>query len=87
MLSNEELDEKVKALTGLNNKLGAEAVRSRLKSEGRNIQRQRVREAMERVDPVGVALRALKPKMQRATYAVCGPNSLWHIDGNHKLIR
>ena len=54
---------------------------------GVTIQRQRVRDAMERVDPAGVALRALQPQLQRRQYKVAGPNSLWHIDGNHKLIR
>ena len=54
---------------------------------GVTIQRQRVRDAMERNDPAGVALRALQPQLQRRQYKVAGPNSLWHIDGNHKLIR
>ena len=41
---------------------------------------------MLRVDPGGAAVRASMTNKRR-TYAVAGPNSLWHIDGNNKLIR
>jgi len=41
---------------------------------------------MLRVNAVGVALRTVH-RMRRRSYRVAGPNSLWHIDGNHKLIR
>ena len=43
---------------------------------------------MRRVDPEGVLLRTLqsRPVLRRA-YQVARSLSLWHIDGNHKLIR
>lgn len=41
---------------------------------------------MARIDPSGAALRSVV-SIERRTYSVAGPNSLWHIDGNHKLIR
>ncbi|MEQ2242557.1 hypothetical protein ILYODFUR_036991 [Ilyodon furcidens] len=43
---------------------------------------------MRRVDPRGVLMRTLQlnPRRRRR-YSVPEPNSLWHIDGNHKLIR
>lgn len=41
---------------------------------------------MLRVDEVGVALR-WSIVTHRRVYRVHGPNSLWHIDGMHKLIR
>lgn len=41
---------------------------------------------MLRMDPGGVAIRTAQ-QMQRRAYHVLGPNSLWHLDGNHKLIR
>lgn len=49
---------------------------------------QRVQESMGRVDSQGVLLRTLQlnPRRRRR-YSVPAPNSLWHIDGNHKLIR
>jgi len=36
----------------------------------------------------GTTVRALQILVtQRRTYSVRGPLELWHIDGNHKLIR
>jgi hypothetical protein len=52
------------------------------------IQRDRIRESVHRVDPGGAALRSVTThRLQRRLYAVAGPNSLWHLDGYHKLIR
>lgn len=42
---------------------------------------------MLRMNPGAAALRAVLRRPERRTYQVAGPNSLWHIDGNHKLIR
>ena len=46
---------------------------------------------MQRVNPEGCLLRSLDLKtlnvLQRRKYQVYGPLALWHIDGNHKLIR
>nr|XP_023666600.1 uncharacterized protein LOC111843332 [Paramormyrops kingsleyae]XP_023666601.1 uncharacterized protein LOC111843332 [Paramormyrops kingsleyae] len=43
---------------------------------------------MQRVDPHGVWMRTLQlTPRRRRKYFVPAPNSLWHIDGNHKLIR
>ncbi|XP_046871238.1 uncharacterized protein LOC124463537 [Hypomesus transpacificus] len=42
---------------------------------------------MVRVNPRAVALRAMSQRLHRRSYCVTGPNSLWHLDGNHKLIR
>ena len=51
------------------------------------VQRWRVRDVMLQMDPAGAALRGLLKKPHRRIYRVAGPNSLWHVDGNHKLIR
>ena len=56
-----------------------------LKSRGLRIQRCRVRACLRRIDPVGTAL-TWNPTIYRR-YHVPHPNVLWHIDGNHKLIR
>ena len=43
---------------------------------------------MRRVDPEGVLLRGLEMRViNRRHYHVAGPQCLWHIDENHKLIR
>ena len=57
-----------------------------LVSRGIRVQFQRVRESQRRVDPVGSIMRRLT-RVQRRRYAVQGPRHLWHVDGNHKLIR
>ncbi|XP_014671670.1 PREDICTED: uncharacterized protein LOC106812336 isoform X3 [Priapulus caudatus] len=52
------------------------------------VQEYRIRSAIRCVDPEGVLQRALQISfIQRRCYSVPGPNCLWHIDGNHKLIR
>ena len=59
-----------------------------LTSRGIRVQQWKMREAMRRVNPAGVMLRALELRtIHRRRYCVPGPLALWHIDGNHKLIR
>lgn len=41
---------------------------------------------MVRVDPVGIE-RRLRRALHRRQYSVPAPNSLWHLDGHHKLVR
>ena len=50
------------------------------------IQQHRVRASLRRVDPEGSKTRWMAA-VYRRTYSVKGPNSLWHIDGYHKLVR
>jgi len=57
-----------------------------LRQHGIRVQQVRVRESMHRTDPHGTTVR-LADLIQRRKYQVPGPQSLWHIDGNHKLIR
>lgn len=55
-------------------------------SRGTRVQFDRVRESQRRVDPEGSIMRRLHC-LRRRHYSVRGPQHLWHIDGNHKLIR
>ncbi|PFX26328.1 hypothetical protein AWC38_SpisGene9041 [Stylophora pistillata] len=57
-----------------------------LRSRGLRVQRWRVSECLHRVDPVGTTLR-WRMAIRRRKYYVPTPNSLWHIDSGHKLIR
>ena len=50
------------------------------------ISRSRVRASIYRVDPINTAIRR-SVTIRRCVYCVESPNSLWHIDGNHKLIK
>lgn len=69
---------------------GTKSIQSILFSKGHIIQRQRVCDAVRKVDPEGILFRRLflsVHRIQRRTYNVRAPRALWHIDGNHKLIR
>lgn len=48
------------------------------------VTRQRLRDSMDRVDPIGRELRRNKA-VKRRVYDVPGPHHLWHVDGYHKL--
>ena len=66
---------------------GYKRMKGFLTSNHLRVQEIRVRECMRRVDPEGVILRALQSRaVIRRKYRVKGPLSLWHMDGNHKLI-
>lgn len=82
-----DLDDIVRDIVGGNDLIGPEFVRASLRSRGLLVQRSRVRESMLRINPGAAATRALLHRPQRRVYHVAGPNSLWHLDGNHKLIR
>lgn len=55
-------------------------------SQNIHVPRTQVRESIHRIDPQGAAARSVK-LIQRRMYRVKGPNYLWHVDGNHTLIR
>ncbi|KAK7131783.1 hypothetical protein R3I93_018371 [Phoxinus phoxinus] len=77
----------IKDIVAGNDQLGSEAVRAQLRAGGVRVQRDRVRRSLVRINPSAAALRAMSQRPQRRLYSVAGPNSLWHLDGNHKLIR
>lgn len=54
--------------------------------KGIRVQRWRLRECMHRLDTAGVQARRTG-RLHRRVYNVMGPNHLWHIDTNHKLVR
>ena len=57
-----------------------------LTSEGVRVSRQRLRDSIHHVDRSGVEERR-HCAVTRRVYTVPHPNYVWHIDGNHKLIR
>ncbi|RXK39647.1 hypothetical protein M231_03001 [Tremella mesenterica] len=68
--------------TGL---LGVKALQGALRSAGVFVPRYRVREILRSIDPAGVTLRWAR-NIKRRVYSVPYVNSLWHIDGHHKLV-
>ena len=85
-MSNDELDAKSSRFLSIHRQCGEKSISGRLKSEGYKVQRQRIRESIRRVGPLGIELRS-PTTLHRRIYQVHCPNSLWHLDGYHKLIR
>ena len=46
----------------------------------------RLRDSIHRVEGLGVEHRK-KGRLHRRVYNVKGPNQLWHVDTNHRLVR
>lgn len=65
---------------------GERSLAGYLRGLGLRIKRSSVRESLLRVDSRGVQTR-FRQALHRRHYHVCMPNSLWHINGHHKLIR
>ena len=87
-IADEALDSVVEGLMREFPNCGYKRMTGLLLNAGHRIQQDRIRECMRRVNPEGVLLRALELRtVRRRRYQVCGPLALWHIDGNHKLIR
>ena len=85
-ISSEDLDSVVKDIQKLTPNIGERRLVGALRGRHIRVQRRKVRDSLRRVDPIGITLR-WRPVIYRRTYSVPCPNALWHIDGNHKLIR
>uniref|UniRef100_A0A7M5X693 Integrase catalytic domain-containing protein n=2 Tax=Clytia hemisphaerica TaxID=252671 RepID=A0A7M5X693_9CNID len=86
-LTEEELDTVINEILVDHPNTGYKKMRGFLLARGLIIQERRVRDAIRRVDPEGVIVRSLQSRViLRRKYRVAGPLSLWHMDGNHKLI-
>ena len=87
-LTDEELDQCVREIKSRQPHSGYRMVKALLQARGLRVQYNRVRASMHRVDTTGVISRMLHLGcIARRTYSVPGPQSLVHIDTNHKLIR
>jgi len=86
-ISEDELDIKVRNIINMFPNIGYRRLMGELERQGFHICRDKARESLRRIDPVGVTSRWLQGPVIRRKYSVRGPLSLWHIDGNHKLIR
>ena len=87
-LSDEELDQKVKEIVERFPNIGYRRLTGFLISKGLKVCRERIRASLKRVHPEGILLRSLELNIvRRRQYNVRGPLALWHVDGNHKLIR
>ncbi len=85
-ISNESLDEMVQEIKDMNPRWGPKLLVGYLRSRGTFVQRERVRQALVRVDPIGVVARRCRA-VHRRVYSVTRPLALWHFDGHHKRIK
>ena len=85
-ISDGELDRIVREICDTFPMCGNKVMAGHLLARGYRVQQSRIRESQRKVDPGGVAIRQLTT-IRRRQYAVPGPLYMWHIDGNHKLIR
>ncbi|XP_062521587.1 uncharacterized protein LOC134196467 isoform X3 [Corticium candelabrum] len=85
-IGDEKFDDVVRSIQNYFPNYGEKLLEGHLVARGLKVQRRRLRESLHRTDPVGVAIRRHLAIMRRK-YRVPRPNALWHIDGNHKLIR
>ena len=85
-ISDRDLDDAIRRIKYDHPNDGEVLMQALLLRVGIHVQRQRLRLSIQRVDPVNTALRRAKT-VKRRVYRVEGPNSVWHLDGDHKLIR
>ena len=81
-----ELDQHIENITEDFPYCGESLIKQFLIEKGIIVQRMRIRDSLHRVNGDGVKARK-KGRLHRRVYDVQGPNHLWHIDTNHKLVR
>ena len=85
-ISDLELDNLLRTIRLQQPSSGQQMLMGALRSLGFRIHRERLRDSLHRIDTFGM-LNRWAQIIPRRTYNVASPNSLWHIDGHHKLIR
>lgn len=85
-ISDQHLDEVVIRYKQIHPFDGERMLIGYLRSQDIHLPRQRIQECIHRVDPGGVRSRSVRLIQRRTCYAE-GANYVWHMDGNHKLIR
>jgi len=85
-ITDRELDDIVMDIKSAFPNCGYHLMHGHLLTRGYRVTQTRIRESLQRVDPDGVAVR-WAVSIERRKYRVLSPLSLWHLDGNHKLIR
>ena len=87
-ISNDDLDVRVSEIYREFPNCGIRRMKGFLTARGIHLQWERVRSSLWRIDPEGIIMRTMQLNLvNRRQYFVSGPLFLWHLDGNHKLIR
>ena len=85
-ISDQDLDDIVLTIAQQYPDCGQKMMQGHLRERGIMVQQTRIRESMRRIDPYGTDVR-FRTSLRRRQYNVGYPMELWHLDGNHKLIR
>ena len=85
-LSSSELDEVVKSIKMDFPNDGEVMLQAHMLRLGYKVPRASLRASIHRVDHENTVARRSKT-IKRRVYSVPHPNAIWHLDGNHKLIR
>ena len=85
IITDQELDCQIYKITEEFPHCGEGLIKQILLGKRIKVQRWRLRESLHRVDSEGIAQRK-KGRLHRRVYHVEGPNHIWHVDTNHKLI-
>lgn len=86
MISDQDLIDLIKAIKRDMPDIGYNMMKGVLQARGIYVSIPRIQQSLHVVDPINTALRWASPVSQRV-YGVPYPNFIWHLDGNHKLIR
>ena len=85
-LSESQLDQRLSNIKGDHPNIGEVMAAGHLRAQGIKVKRSALRSSLLRVDPNGIAERR-RSRLHHRVYDNPCPNYVWHIDGNHKLIR
>ncbi|KAK7435904.1 hypothetical protein VKT23_019435 [Stygiomarasmius scandens] len=84
-MSDDELDLLLLRLRTHFRRAGVSTLDGLLRRLGYVVPRERIRQSLTRIDPLHRIFQRIQ--IHRRGYSVPGPNSLWHHDGQHALIR
>lgn len=85
-VSDQELYDEVRAIKEDMPEIGYNMMKGILRSRGIHVSIPRIQACISDIDPVNTAMRWAAPTSRRKYHVPC-PNFMWHLDGNHKLIR
>lgn len=85
-ISDSELDDQLVGIKVNHPNVGEVMTAGHLRARGVHVRRADLRAALHRVDPDGVVERR-RSRLRHRVYDCPCPNYVWHMDGNHKLVR
>lgn len=85
-LTEPELDELLKGIKAMHPNIGEVMLQGQLLHIDVKVSRAKLRSAIHRIDHANTVSRR-STTIHRRVYSAPYPNAVWHIDGNHKMIR